>query len=124
MSETAQNGSGDDEVMRYGMLGTDESSTTEKLEKYAGEIGWDYLKKHFEAGSLIYVDPSLELVEVGQAIADDDTARVMSWRDQGDLLQPSEPHADYWESVDQRFRALVVSPFVLAQPLPLGAEAG
>ncbi|NNE91578.1 MAG: DUF2288 domain-containing protein [Verrucomicrobiales bacterium] len=107
----------DHEEMRYGMLGEDTSSTEEKLEKYTGEVDWAYLKKHFEAGSMLWVDPSLDLAEVGKAFSDDDTAAVSAWKKSGDLVQPSEPHAVHWEQTEARFLALVVSPFVLAQPL-------
>lgn len=106
-----------EDPMRYGLLGEDESTTAEKLEKYTGEVGWRYLRPHFETGSLLYVDPSLELTEVGEALANDDADRVQEWKKSGDLVTPSQPHADYWEESGAAFRALVVSPFVLAQPV-------
>lgn len=109
------------EPMRYGMLGEDESTPSEKLEKYTGEVDWRYLKAHFEAGVLLYVDPSVELTEVGEALAADDTGRVKAWRQAGNLLTPSRPHADYWSESGAVFRALVVSPFVLAQPIEPGS---
>ena len=109
--------------MRYGMIGEDESTTAEKLEKYTGEVGWHYLRPHFEAGALLYVDPSVELTEVGEALAADDTERVKAWRECGDLLTPSQPHADFWSESGATFRALVVSPFVLAQPIESGSAS-
>jgi len=102
--------------MHYGVLGEDASSTGEKLEKYAGEVEWRYLRPHFAAGALVYVDPSLVLSEVGEAFAADDSARVDAWKKSGDLVVPSQPHADHWEKSNAMFRALVVSPFVLVQP--------
>ena len=107
-----------DQTMRYAMLGEDAASDSEKLEKYTGEVDWPYLRKHFTSGALLYVDPSLNLVEVGQAVAKDDTATVRAWKQSGDLLKPSEPHAQYWEESGARFLAVVVSPWVLIQPLP------
>lgn len=109
--------SDDDESMRYGMLGDDESSADDKLEKYTGEVDWSYLKKHFENGALLYVDLSLDLVTVGKAISDDDADAVRAWKAAGDLVQPSEPHAAFWEESNAQFLALVVSPFVLIQPI-------
>ena len=108
---------GEEEPMRYGILGEDTATTGEKLDKYTGEVGWRYLRAHFETGNLLYVDPGLALTEVGEAFAADDTDRVAAWRKAGDLVTPSEPHAHYWEESGTRFRALVVSPFVLIQPL-------
>ena len=107
----------DSETMRYGMIGGDDASPLDKLEKYTGEVGWTYLKPHFESGALLWVDPALSLVEVGHAFSIDDTERVQAWRRAGDLVAPSGPHALHWEETQARFLALVVSPFVLVQPL-------
>lgn len=102
--------------MRYGMVGEDTQSTPEKLEKYTGVVDWQYLKPHFDAGALIYVDPTLSITEVGQALADDDKEKIEAWLKSGDLVKPSEPHAQWWEKNPESFTALVVSPFVLMQP--------
>ena len=111
------NGSADEEIMRYGMLGDDEASVSDKLEKYTGEVDWTYLKKPFEADALLYVDPTLDLVEVGKAFAEDDAEAVKVWRSTGDIIQPGTAHAEYWEESGAKFLALVVSPFVLVQPV-------
>lgn len=112
----SNNGKAED-PLNYGILGDDQSSAQEKLEKYTGEVNWKYLRPHFDSGALIYVDPSLILTEVGHAFAIDDSEQVSIWREAGDLVTPSQPHAVYWEERETRFRALVVSPFVLIQPL-------
>ena len=105
------------ESMRYGMLGDDTSTTADRLAKYTGDVDWTYLEPHFEAGSLLYVDPSLDLATVGEAFANDESEKVNAWLKSGDLVKPSEPHAAYWEESNALFMALVVSPFVLIQPL-------
>lgn len=103
--------------MQYDILGQDDSTNRDKLEKYTGEVTWKYLKSHYEAGALVYIDPSLSLTEVGEAFISDDSGRVKAWREKGDIITPSEPHAEYWEESEVVFHALVVSPFVLIQPL-------
>jgi len=107
----------DSETMSYGLLGSEPSSALEKLEKYSGEVDWDYLRPHFKNGALVWVDPSLSLTEVGHAFSVDDADRVLAWRKSGDLVSPSAPHAEHWEESRARFLALVVSPFVLIQAL-------
>ena len=104
------------EEMRYGMLGEDTSSTEDKLEKYTGTVGWSYLKPHFESGALLYVDPSLNISEVGQALANDDKSKIEAWLQSGDMIKPDQLHVQWWEQNPQDFKALVVSPFVLMQP--------
>ncbi len=103
--------------MRYGLLGEDSGSDLDKLEKYTGEVDWSYLRPHHETGALLWIDPALSIVEVGRAIAEDDTETVVRWRRSGDLVKPSAPHVAHWEETGARFLALVVSPFVLIQPL-------
>lgn len=106
----------ENDSMHYGILGDDSQSTPDKLEKYTGEVDWSYLKAHYEAGVLIYVDPALSITEVGQALADDNATQIQTWLQSGDLVKPSEPHARWWQENPQTFTALVVSPFVLMQP--------
>jgi len=102
--------------LNYAILGGDLQSSTEKLEKYTGEVDWKYLKPHFSSGALIYVDPSLSITEVGLALTNDETQKIQDWLKSGDLVKPSELHAQWWEENEESFTALVVSPFVLMQP--------
>lgn len=111
---TSDNKTSDD--LPYGMLGKDEQSTPEKLEKYTGVVDWSYLKPHYESGALIYVDPTLSITEVGQTITDDNKSQIEAWLKSGDILKPSDLHAEWWTNNPEDFTALVVSPFVLMQP--------
>lgn len=103
--------------MQYRMVGEDASTTSEKLAKYTGDVDWSYLKPHFDSGALLYVDSTLDLTTVGEAFSNDESGKVQAWLKTGDLVKPSEPHAVHWEESGARFMALVVSPFVLIQPL-------
>jgi len=103
--------------MNYDIVGDDEQSTGDKLKKYTGIVDWEYLKPHYKSGALIYVDPSLNITEVGQAVSDDDKDKIAAWLKSGDLVKPSDPHEQWWEENPQDFTALVVSPFVLMQPV-------
>lgn len=105
------------DTLSYGILGDDSQTNTEKLEKYTGVVDWQYLKPHFDSGALIYVDPTLSITEVGQALTVDDKEKIQSWLKSGDLVKPSEPHATWWQENPESFTALVVTPFVLMQPL-------
>lgn len=104
------------EPMRYGMLGKDEATTEDKLEKFTGEVTWDFLRPHYESGALFFVDPALPLVQVGAAFANDDKDSVEAWLKTGDLVKIADLHAKQWEGTETRFESLVVSPFVLCRP--------
>lgn len=107
----------DEDRLRYGILGEDQLTDEEKLAKFSGQVDWDYVKPHFESGALLYVDPSLDLKEVGAAFSGDEKERVEGWLKTGDLVKPSEPHANFWQESKAVFTAMVVSPFVLIQPV-------
>jgi hypothetical protein len=95
----------------------DRLTQAEKLEKYSGEVDWSYLRPHFQAGHMIYVDPSLDLKAAGLAFSNDEQAQVQKWLKYGDLVQPCDLHAPHWEKEKTRFRAMIVRPFILAQPI-------
>ncbi len=95
----------------------DNASDAEKLEKYSGEVDWSYLKPHFEEGNLIYVDPALDLKTAGLAFAEDNKTQVQAWLKNGDLVQPCELHAQHWLQSGTHFNAMIVRPFILAQPV-------
>ncbi|MEK7948981.1 DUF2288 family protein [Luteolibacter soli] len=103
--------------MKYVLLGEDESSTEEKLSGYTGVVAWSYLRPHCENGVLYFVDPTLELTEVGAAISHNQSAKVEAWLKAGDLVKMGEVHAAQWEKEAPEFEALVVSPFVLCRPV-------
>ena len=106
------------EEMNYGFMGEDAQCTEEKLKKYTGVVDWEYLKPHYKSGALIYVDPCLKITEVGTAVSNDDKKQIEAWLKSGDLVKPSDLHEQWWEENPQDFTALVVSPFVLMQPVP------
>jgi hypothetical protein len=95
----------------------DNQSSAEKLEKYSGPVDWNYLKPHFSAGNMIYVDPGLDLKKVGLVFTNDDQRQVQAWLKTGDLVQPCNLHAQHWENEKTRFQAMIVRPFILAQPI-------
>lgn len=103
--------------MQYGMIGEDNASDGEKLAKFKGEVDWSYLKPHFERDCLFFVDASLEMTEVGEAMAKDDSEAVKGWMKSGDLVKIEAIHAFQWEDGKTEFEALVISPFVLCRPL-------
>ena len=105
------------EEMNYGFMGEDTQCTEEKLKKYTGVVDWEYLKPHYKSGALIYVDPCLKITEVGTAVSNDDKKQIEVWLKSGDLVKPSDLHEEWWEENPQDFTALVVSPFVLMQPV-------
>lgn len=73
---------------------------------------WDMLETHLKRGALIEVHESLDLVDVGMAVAQDNSDLVKGWMDKK-LIQ------NVTEAMDEKnkYKFLILSPYVLVQVL-------
>jgi hypothetical protein len=75
---------------------------------------WGWLEEHALRNRLFLVSPSLNLVDVGMAIAEDNVATVQKWLENGSLAHPSEEQFLAWnQNKEQTFPSLIVQPFIL-----------
>lgn len=91
-------------------------------ETYAAIVGataridWKDLEPHFARGELLEVDASLDLVEVAQALIDDNSAAVKGWMQQNLLTSLADARAADWHQRDpDTLWAVVIRPWVLVQ---------
>jgi len=71
------------------------------------------LRSHAERGGLLFVDPSLDLVEVALAVGEDRSEDVATWMAK-DLL--SRPTAEQMAADDDRdWTFVIVQPFVFVR---------
>ena len=75
---------------------------------------WDMLDPHLKRGALVEVHESLDLVEVGLAVAQDNTDLVKNWMEKGLIKSVKKLNRDW---VDLKFKFLILSPYVLMQIL-------
>lgn len=90
-------------------------------DKLAGEIlkaSWADLAPHHARGALVLAAGELDLVDVAVAIATDDGPAVQGWMATGRLTRAAPELAEAWSDDAPWFQAVIVQPFVLAQPLP------
>lgn len=79
-----------------------------------GPIEFSDLRAHLTRGAVIVVDRSLDLLEVGEAIARDDKTRVAAWIEAGLIGKPSLETIERWSKITgPGWVSLVVQPFVL-----------
>jgi hypothetical protein len=79
---------------------------------------WEDLAPHQARGALLLLAPSVDLLEVAEAMAADDSARVAGWLKGGQLARVTAAEAETLEGTeDLRFQFVVVQPWVLAQRL-------
>lgn len=97
----------------------------EALMATMGPIEFSDLRSHLTRGSVIVVDGSLDLLEVAEAVARDDKARVAAWLAEGLLAKPSLEQLERWSKTEgPAWTAVVVQPFVLLREglLPTNAS--
>jgi len=88
--------------------------TKEELALQVDVAEWSWLRAHLERGGVIVVAPELEIAEVGERIARDDTATVGAWIESGKLAKPSESQIAAWDADSSaRFNTLIISPYIL-----------
>ncbi|MGF1488454.1 MAG: DUF2288 domain-containing protein [Prochloraceae cyanobacterium] len=85
-----------------------------QLEEELADIEWSDLMPHAQRDALIVVNESLNLVDVGVAIASDNVGVVQNWISQGLIQKPSSEQLGAWNiNPNKKFSTLIVQPFVL-----------
>lgn len=94
------------------------SSVRDKLRNEVMASYWEDLAAHQARGALLMLVPQLDLLDVAEAMAKDDTARMAAWLKGGALSRVSAAQAEQLaEQGELRFQFVVVQPWVLAQVL-------
>lgn len=88
-----------------------------RLNAETARITGSELAPHFARGALVRVDPALDLIEVAVAFAEDRRETVAGWLAKGLVAVASDIDASDWLAADALFWAVVVAPWVLAQPV-------
>lgn len=86
-----------------------------KLEAEVSTVPWSRLAPHHQRDALFLVDPSLDLVDVAVAVAEDRAAEVGSWIEDERIGRATAEQVEGWEQTGAVFRFLIVRPLVLAQ---------
>ncbi|HZG39041.1 MAG TPA: DUF2288 domain-containing protein [Nodosilinea sp.] len=87
-----------------------------ELSEMVAPADWAWISPHANRGAVIVVDQRLDLVEVGVAIATDNTSAVNHWIAEALITKPSPLQLEVWDqTADKRFQSLIVQPFVLVQ---------
>ncbi|HLP91650.1 MAG TPA: DUF2288 domain-containing protein [Nostocaceae cyanobacterium] len=92
------------------------SDLKDELRESLDEAEWEWLIPHAQRDAVIVVGGDLNLVDVGEAIANDRTSSVQQWIDKQLIAKPSNTQLGEWNSnPSKRFDTLIVQPYVLVQ---------
>jgi len=89
-----------------------------ELSETIDEAEWEWLIPHVKRDAVIVVSLDLDLLDVGEAIANDNISSVQRWIDEQLISKPSNQQLGLWNSNQQkRFNTLIVQPYVLVQEI-------
>lgn len=87
-----------------------------ELAAMVDEAEWEWLIPHVQRDAVVIVDPDLNLVDVGVAIASDNVTAVQRWISEQLIQKPTPEQLSDWSGDrSHRFNALIVQPYVLVQ---------
>lgn len=87
-----------------------------RLSQDLANVDWKDLLPHAKRDVVIVVNQELDLLEVAEAIAKDNTSLVSNWIEQKLIFKPSSEQLTNWNNnLDKQFLTLIVQPFVVIQ---------
>lgn len=92
--------------------------TQSNLKEDLDEAEWSWLKPHVTRDAVVIVQRPLDLVQVGEVMAQNQVNQIQAWLTQGLLAKPTAEQIQQWDQAPtKRFNSLIVQPFVLIQEL-------
>jgi hypothetical protein len=88
-----------------------------KLNLETAQVAWTELQRFFAQGAVIWVDESLDLIDVAHCMAQDDSKAIRHWMRSKVLSQVSDEQAKKWLSEEAWLWSVVVRPLVLVQQI-------
>ena len=86
-----------------------------QLNQETARAPWRELQVFFATGKAVWVDSSLDLLEVAVALKHDSIDQVKQWQSQQLVAVVSDQQALGWYDNDRLLWTVVVKPFVLVQ---------
>ncbi|MEM9164741.1 MAG: DUF2288 domain-containing protein [Cyanobacteria bacterium P01_F01_bin.4] len=92
----------------------------QELTEMVGPAVWEWIKPHASRDVVVVIDPQLDLVEAGLALATDNVQAVQRWIGEALIAKPTPEQLSTWaDDHGKRFKSLIVQPYVLVQDLPV-----
>jgi hypothetical protein len=94
------------------------SDLRSELSETIDEAEWEWLIPHVKRDAVIVVSSDLDLLDVAEAIANDNIPSVQRWIDEQLISKPSNQQLGQWNNNQQkRFNTLIIQPYVLVQEI-------
>ncbi|MCX7192857.1 MAG: DUF2288 domain-containing protein [Proteobacteria bacterium] len=88
-----------------------------KVNLETAQMAWRDMQRYFASGVALFVSPDLDLVETAFQMSEDNAALIAQWMAAGQFGKVTDEQAQLWWDADAALWAVVVSPWVLVQPI-------
>lgn len=88
-----------------------------KLNLETAQMPWCEMQRYFASGAALFVSPDLDLVEAAYQMSVDNAALIRQWMAAGQFGKVTDEQAGVWSANDAVHWVVVVSPWVLIQPV-------
>lgn len=88
-----------------------------KINLETSKIAWRELQRFFAGGKALMASVDLDLVDVAFQMSEDNVTQIRQWAAAGKLARVPDEQAREWFESDALVWAVVVSPWVLVQPV-------
>ena len=98
----------------------------QELASMVGPTRWNWLKPHIARDAVVFVDPQLDLVDVGIALTNDNVQSVQRWIGEQLITKPTKEQLQTWGATgpSNQLQSLIVQPYVLVQEILQAADTG
>ncbi|MEM7062917.1 MAG: DUF2288 domain-containing protein [Cyanobacteria bacterium P01_B01_bin.77] len=91
----------------------------QELAHMVGPTQWNWLKPHIARDAVVFVDPQLDLIDVGVALTNDNVQSVQRWIGEQLITKPTQEQLQTWgvSGPTNQLQSLIVQPYVLVQEI-------
>ena len=93
----------------------DQQAIFQRLNQETARIDWQELQRYYAGGNMVEVHPTIDLVQVGLEIVNDNKALIEQYITDKKIQPVDDEQAKQWLAVNQNLWALVVKPWILVQ---------
>ncbi len=88
-----------------------------KVNLETAQMPWRDMQRYFAGGAALFVSAELDLVETAFQMSEDNAVLIGQWMSSGQFGKVTDEQARTWLDTDAMLWAVVVSPWVLVQPV-------